>query len=66
MGRTRCSLGEAAAVAVFAALATVLGSRRRLSTVLAALGLFTCSAVLVHLSGGFIEMHFPTSSWWVL
>ena len=52
------SLGEAAAVAVFAALATVLGSRRRLSTVLAALGLFTCSAVLVHLSGGFIEMHF--------
>ena len=49
---------EAAAVALFAGLATILQPRRRLSTVLAALGLFTGSAVLVHLSGGVIEMHF--------
>ncbi len=52
------SLGEAAVVAIFATAATVLRPHRLLSTVLAALGLFTCSAVLVHLSGGFIEMHF--------
>jgi diguanylate cyclase (GGDEF)-like protein/PAS domain S-box-containing protein len=52
------SLGEAAVVTVFSAAATVLRPHRLLSTVLAALGLFTCSAVLVHLSGGFIEMHF--------
>ena len=51
-------LVEAAAVGIFAALATLLPRRRRLSTVLAALGLFTGSAVLVHLSGGVIEMHF--------
>ena len=31
---------------------------RRVSTVLTAVGLLTCSAVLVHLSGGVIEMHF--------
>ena len=52
------SLVEAALVAVFAAAATVLRPHRLLSTVLAALGLFTCSAVLVHLSGGVVEMHF--------
>jgi len=52
------SVVEAALVAGFAAAATVLQERRRVSTVLAALGLFTCSAALVHLSGGVIEMHF--------
>ncbi len=39
-------------------VATVQRSHRRASTAVAALGLFTCSAVLVHLSGGVIEMHF--------
>ena len=43
---------------MFAAMATLERSRRRLSTVVATLGLFTSSAVLVHLSGGVIEMHF--------
>jgi len=51
------SLVEAALVAVFVAAATALRPHRLPSTILAALGLFTCSAVLVHLSGGFVEMH---------
>ena len=41
---------------------TLLGSwgrgSRRVRAVLASLGLITASAVLVHLSGGYIEMHF--------
>ncbi|HEX4905078.1 MAG TPA: EAL domain-containing protein [Acidimicrobiales bacterium] len=49
---------EAALVAVFAWGATVLRRERRWSTVAAALGLLTSSAVLVHLSDGLIEMHF--------
>ncbi len=52
------SLIEAAAVAAFGAVALALRSERRASTVVASLGLLTCSAVLVHLSGGLIEMHF--------
>src|SRR5205823_657985 len=32
--------------------------RRRLSTVITSVGLLTCSAVMVHLSHGLIEMHF--------
>jgi diguanylate cyclase (GGDEF)-like protein len=52
------SLVEAMSVAVFAGAASSLRSHRRLSTVITALGLFTSSAVLVHLSGGMIEMHF--------
>ncbi|MDQ3681399.1 MAG: hypothetical protein M3378_12865 [Actinomycetota bacterium] len=44
-------------MAIFASVATFRRSHRRLSTVVAALGLFTSSAVLVHLSGGVIEMH---------
>jgi diguanylate cyclase (GGDEF)-like protein/PAS domain S-box-containing protein len=51
-------LFEAALVAGFAYAAGALRPNRRLSTVAAALGLLTCSAVLVHLSGGVIEMHF--------
>jgi diguanylate cyclase (GGDEF)-like protein/PAS domain S-box-containing protein len=58
----RQSLGhsvlEATAVALFAALAMALRPQRRLSTVVASIGLLTSSAVLVHLSGGLIEMHF--------
>jgi diguanylate cyclase (GGDEF)-like protein/PAS domain S-box-containing protein len=52
------SLVEATVVAAFAFWATILRSNRRLSTVIAALGLLTCSAVLVHVSGGVVEMHF--------
>jgi diguanylate cyclase (GGDEF)-like protein/PAS domain S-box-containing protein len=52
------SFGEASAVAGFAAIGASLRSQRRLSTVVASLGLLTSSAVLVHLSGGLIEMHF--------
>ena len=51
-------LSEATVVAVFAWGATAQRAQRRLSTVVAALGLMTCSAILVHLSGGLIEMHF--------
>ena len=49
---------EAGIVAVFAWGATALRQQRRWSTVAAALGLLTSSAVLVHLSDGLIEMHF--------
>jgi len=52
------SFFEASTVALFAAVAMALHSERRLSTVFASLGLLTSSAVLVHLSGGLIEMHF--------
>jgi diguanylate cyclase (GGDEF)-like protein/PAS domain S-box-containing protein len=52
------ALLEASAVAAFGAMAMTLRSQRRLSTVVASLGLLTSSAVLVHLSGGLIEMHF--------
>lgn len=51
-------LAEAMSVAVFALAASSLRAHRRLSTVVTALGLFTSSALLVHLSGGVIEMHF--------
>ena len=49
---------EAAAVGTFAVAARVVRAQRRQTTVLTALGLLTSSAVLVHLSGGMIEMHF--------
>jgi diguanylate cyclase (GGDEF)-like protein len=49
---------EAGAVAAFAAVGNALRAERRLSTVVVSLGLLTSSAVLVHLSGGLIEMHF--------
>jgi diguanylate cyclase (GGDEF)-like protein/PAS domain S-box-containing protein len=52
------SFFEASTVATFAGAAMALRSERRLSTVVASLGLLTSSAVLVHLSGGLIEMHF--------
>ncbi len=45
------------AIAAVAAGADQLG--RRLRSVVATLGLMTASAVLVHLSGGLIEFHFP-------
>ncbi|MGQ0521014.1 MAG: putative bifunctional diguanylate cyclase/phosphodiesterase [Actinomycetota bacterium] len=50
------SLGEAAIVGVFAVLAA--SRRRQFSSAMCAVGLVMSSAVLVHLSGGMIEMHF--------
>ena len=52
------SLAEGGAVAVLALLATFVTGSRALRAGLAATGLFTCSAMVVHLSGGVIEMHF--------
>ena len=52
------SLADASTVAVAALLASAGWGSRRLRAVLASLGLITASAVLVHLSGGYIEMHF--------
>jgi diguanylate cyclase (GGDEF)-like protein len=51
------SAAEATIVASFAALAT-LTQNRKVSSGATALGLVASSAVLVHLSGGIIEMHF--------
>jgi diguanylate cyclase (GGDEF)-like protein len=49
---------EAGLVGMFALLAGSGVGSRRFSSAMAALGLIMCSAVLVHLSGGIIEMHF--------
>ena len=51
------SLLEAGIVAAFAVAASDR-RRRKMSSVLTAVGLVTASAVLVHLSGGLIELHF--------
>ncbi len=53
----RHSVQEGAVVAVAALVATYARSRRP-QAIAASLGLITASAVLVHLSGGYIEMHF--------
>jgi PAS domain S-box-containing protein len=52
------ALFEGGAVAGIAAAATLAGNRRRLASALVSVGLMTGSAVLVHISGGFIEAHF--------
>jgi signal transduction histidine kinase len=54
------ALAEGALPAVFALLATLLHGEARRGTAAAAvaLGLLTCSAVVVHVSGGLIEAHF--------
>jgi diguanylate cyclase (GGDEF)-like protein len=52
------SVSEAAVVAVLALLATHPAWNRRARSTAAVLGLITSSAILVHLSGGVIEMHF--------
>jgi diguanylate cyclase (GGDEF)-like protein/PAS domain S-box-containing protein len=49
---------ESSAVGAFGLAALAARRERRQSTVLTAMGLLTASAVLVHLSGGMIEMHF--------
>ena len=52
------TVGEGLVVALFAATAT-WGSRHRIMRATAVgLGLMTASAILVHLSGGYIELHF--------
>jgi diguanylate cyclase (GGDEF)-like protein len=52
------ALVESSAVAILAVAAVRLQDSRRQSTLAAVIGLLTSSAVLVHLSGGLIEMHF--------
>lgn len=52
------AVAEASAVAVPAAAAVAASHKRRLSTILASVGLMIASAVLVHLSSGTIEAHF--------
>jgi diguanylate cyclase (GGDEF)-like protein len=49
---------ETFAVALMGGLALSLQRHRELAAVATAVGLVTCSAVLVHLSGGTIELHF--------
>src|SRR5918996_1842025 len=49
---------EGSVVALFAALGTIGRLGRSLQAVAIAVGLMTASATLVHLSGGYIEVHF--------
>jgi signal transduction histidine kinase len=51
-------IAEGGVVALIAVLATFARGSRSLRAALAAAGLLTSSAMLVHLSGGLIEMHF--------
>ena len=52
------TLAESLVLPAAAAIASMGGLERRVRTMAAALGLLSSSAVLVHLSGGLIEMHF--------
>ncbi len=52
------ALLEGAIVPVLALIATTPSFSRRVRSAAASIGLLSCSAVLVHLSGGVIEMHF--------
>ncbi len=52
------SVGEAALVGLAATLAASGWLSRMARAVVASVGLVTASAVLVHLSGGYVEMHF--------
>jgi signal transduction histidine kinase len=51
-------LGELSIVALLAALAAPVTISRRVRSALVSAGLLSCSALLVHLSGGVTEMHF--------
>ena len=51
-------IAESSVVATFAAAATSAALPRRWRAVIAVLGLISASAILVHFSGGRIEMHF--------
>ena len=59
----RHAVAEAGVVALMALLAGVRRWERSFAEVMACLGLLTSSALLVHFSGGYIEMHFTSSSW---
>ena len=52
------ALLEGGIIAAFGILALLKPGGRRLQSVVVALGLLTCSAVLVHITGGLIEAHF--------
>ena len=52
------TVAEGLIVAVFAALASWKGTRRAVRASLVGFGLISSSAILVHLSGGYIELHF--------
>jgi serine phosphatase RsbU (regulator of sigma subunit)/anti-sigma regulatory factor (Ser/Thr protein kinase) len=52
------ALAEGLIVPATAVVASMTGLSRRVRTMAAAVGLLSSSAVLVHLSGGLIEMHF--------
>lgn len=54
----RHTILESAVAPVLALFATTSTLGRRQRSVAASLGLLSCTAVLVHLSGGVIEMHF--------
>ncbi len=49
---------EGLIVATFAAVATWARTNRTVQAIALALGLMSASAILVHLSGGYIELHF--------
>ncbi|MUV91013.1 methyl-accepting chemotaxis protein, partial [Halapricum sp. CBA1109] len=51
-------LFELAVILTFVSLSRLERFRRRVRTILAVTGLLVCSAVLVHVSGGYIEAHF--------
>jgi signal transduction histidine kinase len=52
------AVAESAIIAAIAGAATFVGHNREAGAALVSIGLLTCSAVLIHLSGGFIELHF--------
>jgi diguanylate cyclase (GGDEF)-like protein/PAS domain S-box-containing protein len=52
------SLAEGLAVVAIAGLAHLAGARPRLASAVVSFGLVSCSAILVHISGGYIEAHF--------
>src|SRR4051794_16763377 len=52
------ALLEGAVVAVFGVLAELELGGRRARALVVVFGLLTCSAVLVHITGGLIEAHF--------
>src|SRR3954447_18997531 len=54
----RDSLLDGATIAVLGVVALLRRGGRRAQSVVVALGLLTCSAVLVHITGGLIEAHF--------
>ena len=52
------TIGESLPVALFAGMATYSGASRAFRATAVGFGLMSSSAILVHLSGGYIELHF--------